>query len=78
MPCAASSCSPLLMAAKVDKAVETKVIPRQKAGHGMGTGGVAAIFLGVAFVVLSSMGVFYVLNTRPAANPMANRPHCST
>ncbi|KAE8732988.1 Plasma membrane intrinsic protein 2,4 [Hibiscus syriacus] len=62
------------MAAEVDKAVETKAIPRQKAGHEMGAGGVAAVVFGVAFVVLSAMGVFYVLNTRRAANAMANRP----
>ncbi|KAE8711494.1 putative leucine-rich repeat receptor-like protein kinase [Hibiscus syriacus] len=65
--------SPLLMAAEVDKALETKVIPRQKSGHRMGAGGVAAIVLGLAFVVLSAMGVFYVLNTR-RANAMASRP----
>ncbi|GMI94279.1 hypothetical protein like AT2G28410 [Hibiscus trionum] len=75
-PCATSNCSPLSIAAEVDasKALETRVLPQHKPGHGMGGGAVAAIVFGSAFVALSAMGVFYVLNSR-GANAVANPPN---
>ncbi|XWS74280.1 hypothetical protein CRYUN_Cryun02cG0201400 [Craigia yunnanensis] len=65
-PCAASNCSPLLIAAQVGstKALESKVSTQQKFGHQLGAGGIAGIVFGLAFAVLLAMGVYYVLKTR--------------
>lgn len=69
--CAASTCSPLPVAAQIDgsKALASKV----SSGHGVGAGGVAAgIVFGLAFAALLAMGVYYVLNTRRVNANQAN------
>ncbi|XVF68585.1 hypothetical protein PTKIN_Ptkin11bG0013900 [Pterospermum kingtungense] len=73
-PCAASSCSPLPIAAQVvvAEALESKVSTQQKSGHQLGAGGIAAIVSGLAFAVLLAMGVYHVLNTRRANANQAN------
>ncbi|XP_022755638.1 uncharacterized protein LOC111303553 [Durio zibethinus] len=73
-PCAASNCSPLPVAAQVDatKALESKISTQQKSGHQLGAGGIAGIVFGLAFAVLLTMGVYYVLNTRRANANRAN------
>lgn len=75
-PCATSNCSPLPVAAEVDsnKELETKALPQQKPGHPLGAGGVVAIVFGLAFVVLSAMGVFCVIKTR-RATATTNQPN---
>ena len=73
-PCAASNCSPLLIAAQVEatKALESKVSTQQKSGHQLGAGGIAGIVFGLAFAVVLAMGVYYVLNNRRANANQAN------
>ncbi|XVF05678.1 hypothetical protein REPUB_Repub05bG0193100 [Reevesia pubescens] len=73
-PCAASNCPPLPIAAQVEgtKALESKVSTQQKSGHRLGAGGIAGIIFGLAFAVLLTMGVYYVLNNRRANANRAN------
>ncbi|XVF46346.1 hypothetical protein PTKIN_Ptkin03bG0019900 [Pterospermum kingtungense] len=75
-PCAASSCSPLPMAAEVGgstRALESKAsTTQQKSGHQLGAGGIAGIVFGLAFAVLLAMGAYYVLSTRRANANRAN------
>ncbi|CAK7332347.1 unnamed protein product [Dovyalis caffra] len=75
-PCAASSsCSPLPLAAQLettDQAQESKISTSQKGGNRLRAGGIAGIVLGVAFAVLLTMGVYYVMVTRKANIHRAN------
>ncbi|XWS53271.1 hypothetical protein CRYUN_Cryun11dG0143100 [Craigia yunnanensis] len=73
-PCAASNCSPLLIAAQVEatKELQSKASTQQKSGHRLGAGGIAGIVFGLAFAVLLAMGVYYVLNNRRANANRAN------
>lgn len=74
-PCAASSCSPLPIAAQMDDgttALESKVSTQKESGHQLGAGGILGLVFGLAFAVLLAMGVYYVLNIRRANANKAN------
>ncbi|MBA0836212.1 hypothetical protein Goarm_008445 [Gossypium armourianum] len=74
-PCAASSCSPLPIAAQMDDgttALESKVSTQKESGHQLGAGGIVGLVFGLAFAVLLAMGVYYVLNIRRSNANKAN------
>ncbi|GAV66400.1 hypothetical protein CFOL_v3_09910 [Cephalotus follicularis] len=64
--CATSYCSPLPLAAQVEatQAYESKVATSQKGKSGIGAGSIAGIVSGLAFVVLLTMSVYYVVINR--------------
>ena len=65
-PCGGTSCSPLPLAAQVEanEANESKVSTPQNGSSRVGAGAIAGIVFGLAFVVLSAMGVYYVVVNR--------------
>ncbi|KAJ4843562.1 hypothetical protein Tsubulata_007981 [Turnera subulata] len=75
-PCATSStgCSPLPLAAQVEAAQvqESRVATPQRGGTRLGAAGIAGIVLGLASVVLLTMGAYYVWITRRANLSRAN------
>ncbi|KAF3455000.1 hypothetical protein FNV43_RR05448 [Rhamnella rubrinervis] len=70
--CGGTSCSPLPLAAQVEanEAYESKVSTPQNGRSSVGAGAIAGIVFGLAFVVLSAMGVYYVVvNRRSNTSP---------
>ncbi|KAF8397687.1 hypothetical protein HHK36_016608 [Tetracentron sinense] len=68
VPCAASDCSPLPLAAVVQatEAHQSQLSTPKTSRSRVGAGGIAAILFSFVFVVLLAMGVYYVVITRRA------------